>query len=93
LEKILFNADSLNFNACKKFGCTYFRVGSSVGSDGNIIQPAPKFINFLPANLHGQVSRPHFEFLISVGLKVETPSNRFCGPNKEALEIIHSIME
>lgn len=93
LEKILFNADSLNFNACKKFGCTYFRVGSSVGSDGNVIQPAPKFINFLPANLHGQVSRPHFEFLISVGLKVETPSNRFCGPNKEALEIIHSIME
>jgi hypothetical protein len=93
LEKILFNSNSLNLNASMKYGCTYFRVGSSVGLDGRIIQSAPKFLKILPADLHGQVSRPHFEFLLSVGLKAEMSSSNFCGPTKEALEIIHGVME
>ncbi len=93
LEKILYNAGSLNFNACKKYGCTYFRVGSSIGLDGNVIQPAPKLIKILESDLHGQVSRPHFEFLVSVGIKVEAPQQMLCGPTKDKLELIHGVME
>lgn len=93
LEKILFNADSLNLNACKKYGCTYFRVGSSKTLDGTTIQPAPKFLRTILANIKGQTSRPHHEFLNSVGIKIETVNHRFCGPPKEKLELIHAIME
>jgi len=93
LEKILFNAGSLNLNACKKYGCTYFRVGSSIGLDGNVLQPAPKLIKVLKSDLHGQVSKPHFEFLVSVGINVEAPQQMLCGPTKDKLELIHSVME
>jgi DNA primase catalytic subunit len=93
LEKILFNAGSLNLNACKKYGCTYFRVGSSIGLDGNVMQPAPKLIKILESDLHGQVSRPHFEFLVSVGIRVEAPPQMLCGPTKDKLELIHGVME
>jgi DNA primase catalytic subunit len=93
LEKILFNSDSLNLNACRKFGCTYFRVGSSIGIDGSVIQPAPKLIEILQSDLRGQASRPHFEFLASVGIKVEASEHDLCGPSKDKLELIHGIME
>ena len=93
LEKILFSAGSLNFNACRKYGCTHFRVGSSIGLDGSVIQPAPKFLKVLPSLLRGQASRPHLEFLASAGIKIEASDHRLCGPSKNKLELIHGIME
>ncbi len=93
LEKILFNADSLNLNACKKYGCTYLRVGSSIGLDGSVVHPAPLFLKILESDLSGQVSRPHLEFLVSMGVKVRSTEHQLCGPDKDTLEIIHGVME
>lgn len=93
IEKILFNAGSLNLNQSRKYGCTYFRVGSSVGLDGNVIQPAPKLVKILRSEMRGEVSRPHFEFLSSMGIKVRANEHRLCGPGKDKLELIHSVME
>lgn len=92
IEKILFNADSLNLNACRKYGCTYFRVGSSIGLDGSVIQLAPKLVKILESDLLGQASRPHSEFLSSMGIRVQA-SEPMCGPGKDELELIHGIME
>ena len=93
LEKILFNADSLNLNACRKYGCTYFRVGSSIGMDGLVVQPAPRLVRILESKLRGQISRPHVEFLASVGIKREVNEKRLCGPSRDKIELIHSVME
>jgi DNA primase catalytic subunit len=93
VEKILFSVGSLNLNACRKYGCTYFRVGSSIGLDGDVIKPAPKLVRILQSDMRGQVSRPHFEFLSSMGIKVRANENRLCGPGKDMLELIHSVME
>jgi hypothetical protein len=93
LEKILFNSNSLNLNPCRKLGCTYSRVGSSIGLDGSVIQPAPKLIEILQSDLRGQASRPHFNFFASVGIKIEASENELRGPSKDKLELIHGIME
>jgi hypothetical protein len=93
LEKILTNTHSLNLNACKKYGCTYMRVGSSIDVDGNVIQKAPLFVRVLPSHLLGQVSRPHIEFLASMGINVSKNTYPVCGPGKEKLEIVHGITE
>ena len=93
LEKILFNAGSLNLYACKKYGCTYLRVGSSIGLNGSVVHPAPLLLKILESELSGQASRPHLEFLVSMGVKVRSTEHQLCGSGKDTLEIIHGVME
>ena len=93
VEKILFAADSSNLNACKKYGCTFARVGRSVGVNGVIVHREPKLIKVLESELHGQASRPHFEFLSSLGVKIREEEIEFCGSGKENLEMVHAIIE
>jgi hypothetical protein len=92
-EKILFAAGSINLNACKKYGCTFARVGRSIGVDGVIAHREPKLIKVLESNLQGQASRPHFEFLSSLGVKIRREEMEFCGSGKENLEMVHAIIE
>lgn len=92
-EKILFAAGSSNLNACKKYGCTFVRVGRSIGIDGVIARREPKLIKVLESDLQGQASRPHFEFLLSLGVKIRREEMEFCGSGKENLEMVHAIIE
>ena len=92
-EKILFAAGSMNLNACKKYGCTYMRVGKSIGLNGKIAYREPKLIKVLESDLRGQASRPHFEFLSSLGVKIRGEGIRFCGAGKEKLELLHAVIE
>jgi hypothetical protein len=93
IEKILFVARSLNLNACKKYGCTFTRVGKSVGVNGVVTRREPKLIKVLESDLQGQASRSHFEFLSSLGVKISKETMEFCGSGKENLELVHAIIE
>jgi len=93
VEKILFGAGSINLNACKKYGCTFARVGKSVGVNGEIVYREPKLIKILESNLQGQASRSHFEFLSSLGVKIRGEGMEFCGAGKEKLELLHAVIE
>jgi DNA primase catalytic subunit len=93
VEKILFAAGSLNLNACKKYGCTFIRVGRSIGLGGQVVRQEPTFVRVFESSLRGQASRPHFEFLTSMGLRMRAEGMRFCGPSQERLELLHVIME
>jgi len=46
LEKILFAAGSMNLNACRKYGCTYTRVGKSIELDGKIARKEPELVRY-----------------------------------------------
>ena len=93
VEKILFTAGSSNLNACKKYGCTFARVGKSIGINGKIALKEPKLVKILESELHGQASRPHFEFLTSLGVKIHKEGEEFCGAGKEELELVHAFIE
>ncbi|MCX5704440.1 MAG: hypothetical protein NT066_08155, partial [Candidatus Omnitrophica bacterium] len=88
VEKILFSCGSVNYNQCKKYGCTYTRVGKSIGVEGEILQREPRFIKVLELDLLGQASRTHFEFLSSLGVTFRENTVDFCGASKEKLELI-----
>ncbi len=93
LEKILFSSGSVNLNQCKKYGCTYTRVGKSIGINGEYIQNEPKLIKVLESDLKGQASRTHFEFFSSLGITFRENALELCGSEKERLELIHAIIE
>jgi DNA primase catalytic subunit len=93
VEKILFAAGSMNLNACKKYGCTFMRVGKSVGMNGKVTCREPELIRVLESDLRGQASRPHFEFLSSLGVKVSGEKVEFCGAGRERLELVHAVIE
>jgi DNA primase catalytic subunit len=93
VEKILFAAGSLNLNACKKYGCTFMRVGKSVRMNGKVAHREPELIRVLESDLRGQASRTHFEFLSSLGVKTSEKKVDFCGAGKEKLELVHAVVE
>ena len=93
VEKILFAAGSMNLNACKKYGCTFMRVGKSVGMNGKVARREPELIRVLESDLRGQASRTHFEFLSSLGVKTSEKKVDFCGAGKEKLELVHAVIE
>lgn len=93
VEKILFAAGSMNLNACKKYGCTFMRVGKSVGLNGEVTRREPELIKVLESDLRGQTSRPHLEFLSSLGVKVRREKAEFSGAGKEKLELVHAVIE
>lgn len=92
-EKILFAAGSMNLNACVKYGCTFMRVGKTVGMNGKVTRREPELIRVLQSDLRGQASRTHFEFLSSLGVKVSGEKTEFCGARKERLELVHAVIE
>jgi hypothetical protein len=93
LEKILFAAESMNLNACRKYGCTYTRVGRSIGLDGKIARKEPRLIGVLESDLKGQASKAHFEFFSSSGVKIRGERLNLCGLGEEKLELVHAIIE
>jgi hypothetical protein len=93
LEKILFTAGSMNLNACRKYGCTYTRVGKSIGLDGKIVCKKPELVRVLESDLKGQASKAHFEFFSSLGVKIRGEGLNLCGAGKEKLELVHAIIE
>jgi DNA primase catalytic subunit len=93
VEKILFAADSLNLNQCKKYGCAYIRIGKSIDVNGNVVQDAPLFLRIYESDLRGQASRTHYEFFSSLGVKTPKKEIELCGAGKEKLEIVHAIIE
>jgi len=93
LEKILFAAGSMNLNACRKYGCTYTRVGRSIGLDGKIERKEPELVKVLESDLKGQASKAHFEFFSSLGVQIRGEGLNLCGAGKEKLEIVHAIIE
>jgi DNA primase catalytic subunit len=92
-EKILFAAGSMNLNACKKYGCTFMRVGKTVGMNGKVTRREPELIRVFQSDLRGQASRTHFEFLSSLGVKASGEKMEFCGARKEKLELVHAVIE
>jgi hypothetical protein len=92
-EKILFTTGSMNLNACKKYGCTFMRVGKTVGMNGKVTRREPELVRVLQSDLRGQASRTHFEFLSSLGVKTSGEKVEFCGARKEKLELVHAIIE
>ncbi|TFG73887.1 MAG: hypothetical protein E4H21_11740 [Thermodesulfobacteriales bacterium] len=93
IEKILASTESLNLNQCKKYGCTYTRIGKSIDVEGNVVQEEPKYLKCYESKLLGQASRTHFEFFSSLGVRVSEKDVQFCGGGKEKLEIVHAIIE
>jgi hypothetical protein len=93
VEKILFAAGSMNLNACKKYGCTFMRVGKSVGLNGEVARREPELIKVLESDLRGQTSRPHLEVLSSLGVKMRGEKVEFAGTGKEKLELVHAVIE
>jgi hypothetical protein len=93
VEKILFTTGSMNLNACKKYGCTFMRVGKTVGMNGKVTRREPELVRVLQSDLLGQASRTHFEFLSSLGVKASGEKVEFCGARKEKLELVHAIVE
>lgn len=93
VEKILFTTGSMNLNACKKYGCTFMRVGKTVGMNGKVTRREPELVGVLQSDLRGQASRTHFEFLSSLGVKANGEKVEFCGARKEKLELVHAIIE
>lgn len=92
-EKILFAAGSMNLNSCKKYGCTFMRVGKTVGMNGKVTRREPELIRVLQSDLRGQASRTHFEFMSSLGVNVSGEKMEFCGARKERLELVHAVIE
>jgi hypothetical protein len=93
IEKILNSSGSLNLNQCKKYGCTYTRVGKSISMKGEVVKDEPIFIKLLPSSFVGQASRTHYEFFISLGICLREQDLNLCGAGKEKLELVHAIIE
>jgi DNA primase catalytic subunit len=93
VEKILQFTSSTNLNQCKKYGCTYTRVGKSIGVNGEVIQSEPILIKTITLKLCGQASRTHLEFFQSLGISINQKNITLCGAGKEKLELIHAIIE
>jgi DNA primase catalytic subunit len=95
LEKILFAAGSMNLNACRKYGCTYTRVGKSIGLNGKVARKEPELVKVLESDLKGQVSKAHYEFFTSLGVKIRARGEKLnlSGAGKEKLELVHAIIE
>src|SRR4030042_6230884 len=93
VEKILQFTDSTNLNQCKKYGCTYTRVGKSIGVNGEVVQSEPMLIKTITCELRGQASRTHSEFFQSLGMPANQKYITLCGAGKEKLELIHAIIE
>ena len=93
IEKILAFTGSANINQSKKYGCTYTRIGKSIGVDGEMIQGEPKLLKTLESDMIGQTSRTHHEFFESLGISFQESAGIFCGATLDKLEIVHAIIE
>ena len=93
VEKILHFTGSMNLNQSKKYGCTYTRIGKSIGVNGEILQNEPILIKTITSELHGQASKTHLEFFQSLGVPISQKNITLCGASKEKLELVHAIIE
>jgi DNA primase catalytic subunit len=93
VEKILGFSGSTNIYQCKKYGCTYTRIGKSIDVEGNTIQYEPRLIKIIESDLSAQVSRTHHEFFTSLGITLRDDGNLLCGAGLDKLELVHAIIE
>ena len=93
VEKILHFTGSMNLNQSKKYGCTYTRIGKSIGVNGEVLQNEPILIKTITSELHGQASKTHLEFFQSLGIPISQKNITLCGASKEKLELVHAIIE
>lgn len=93
VEKILGFSSSTNLYQCKKYGCTYTRIGKSIDVEGNTIQYEPKLIKIIESNISAQVSRTHHEFFSSLGINLKDDGSVLCGAGIDKLELVHAIIE
>jgi hypothetical protein len=93
VEKILTFSGSININQSKKYGCTYTRIGKSIGVDGDTTQSEPALLKIIEYQLTGQMSRTHYEFFISLGIILREKGNLFCGAGLDKLELVHAVVE
>jgi DNA primase catalytic subunit len=93
IEKILTSIGSTNINQSKKYGCTYTRIGKSIGVDGETIQSEPKLLKIIESDMKGQTSRTHHEFYESLGITIQEKAEIFCGDSLNKLELIHAVIE
>jgi len=93
VEKILAFSGASNLNQCRKYGCTYTRVGKSVGVEGEQVQREPELIKIIESELFGQVSRTHYEFFSSLGIPLREKVGLFCGSGLDKLELVHAVIE
>jgi DNA primase catalytic subunit len=93
VEKILGFSSSTNIYQCKKYGCTYTRIGKSIDIEGKTIQHEPKLIKIIESDLSAQISRTHHEFFLSLGITVKVNGNLLCGASLDKLELVHAIIE
>jgi len=93
VEKILNFSGSTNINQCRKYGCTYTRIGKSIGVDGETVQREPELIKIIDSDPSGQASRTHHEFFSSLGVPLREKGILLCGAGMDKLEIVHAIIE
>lgn len=93
VEKILNFSGSTNVNQCKKYGCTYTRIGKSIGVGGETVQREPRLIKIMESDLVGQASRTHSEFFSSLGITLREKGDMLCGAGLDKLELVHAIVE
>jgi len=93
VEKILNFSGSTNLNQCRKYGCTYTRIGKSIGIDGETVQREPKLLKIMESDLSGQASRTHHEFFSSLGIQIREKGDSFCGAGLDKLELVHAAIE
>lgn len=93
VEKVLHFSGSINVNQCKKYGCTYTRIGKSVGVNGETVQREPELVSVMEASLTGQASRTHSEFFSSLGIDLREKNSVLCGAGLDKLEFVHAIVE
>ena len=93
VEKILAFSGSTNINQCRKYGCTYTRIGKSIGVEGETVQREPELIKIVESDLSGQVSRTHHEFFASLGIPLQEKDKILCGAGLDKLEIVHAVVE
>jgi DNA primase small subunit len=93
VEKILAFSGSTNINQCRKYGCTYTRIGKSIGVGEETVQSEPELIKIIKSDLSGQASRTHHEFFASLGIPLQENDKMLCGAGLDKLEIVHAIVE
>ena len=77
--RILRHARASNLNSFQKYKHSWIRTSNIIGNDGNNIEEKPKFVDVIenPEYRHHFHSRPHIDYLTSLGVHVNNYDNIF----------------
>ena len=79
LLKILRRSRSINFGSFKKYNHAWIKTSRSIGNNGEVMNDQPVFKKVLEydRNRHHFHSKPHLDYLNSIGVKTEKYKNLF----------------